>query len=122
MLTKITGRHMEVTAALRSYVEKKITRLEKYNHRVSEIEVILDSEAMVHNVEIILKVDNHPPFVVSNSAEDAYACIDEAIDKIERQLIKYKEKVRSRKGRASAAEATADAIEAQAASEETDTE
>ena len=114
MITKITGRHMEVTEAMRSYAEKKIARLKKFYNRLSEIEVIIDSEGQVNKVEIIIWADNHPPFVVKYSNEDAYACMDTAVAKIERQLTRHKEKSRSRKGRVSAAEAIADVIEAQA--------
>jgi len=113
MRTKITGRHMELTEAMRAYTEKKIARLSKYNNRVSEIEVIHDCEGQLKKVEIILKVDNHQPFVVNHSDEDAYACLDSAVDKIERQLTKHKEKTRIHKGRTSAAEATAEIIESQ---------
>ena len=120
MLIKITGRHMEVTEALRSYTEKKIDRLlNKYN-RVSEIEIVFDNEAMVQKVEVIIKLDNHPRFVVHHAEEDAYACLDAVIDKSERQLIKHKEKTRNRRGRIGAAEATAEAIESRSETEQQD--
>lgn len=112
MLIKITGRHMELTDAIRSYAEKKITRLQKYNSRISEMEVIIDTQGNSHKVEIIAKADHHQPFVVNVTDEDAYACLDLAIDKIERQLTKHKEKTRSHKGRMGAAEASADVLEA----------
>ena len=121
MLTKITGRHMEVTEALRTYVDKKIPRLSKYN-RIAEIEVVFANEAMVHKVEVIIKADNHQRFVVSHTAEDAYASLDSAIDKMERQLIRHKEKSRNRKRRTGAAEASADVIEAQDDIEENTTQ
>ena len=113
MLTKITGRHMEVTDAIRDYTEKKITRLEKYYNRISEVEVVLDGEGMDHKVEIIIKADNHQRFVVTHAGNDMYGCIDACIDKIERQLTRHKEKSRNRKRRVSAAEATVEAIESQ---------
>ncbi len=113
MHTKITGRHMEVTEAMRSYVKKKIPRLNKYNRRISEMEVIVDGEGKNHKIEIIIKADNHQRFVANHRAEDAYACFDAALDKIERQLVKHKEKSRNHKGRVGAAEATAEIIESQ---------
>lgn len=118
MLIKITGRHMEVTEALRSYTEKKIDRLlNKYN-RVSEIEIVFDNEAMVQKVEVIIKPDNHQRFVVHHAEADAYACLDAVIDKSERQLIKHKEKTRNRRNRTGAAEATAEAIESRSETEQ----
>jgi putative sigma-54 modulation protein len=104
---------MEVTDAIRDYAEKKITRLEKFYNRISEAEVVLDSEGMDSKVEIIIKADNHQRFVVTHSANDMYACIDASIDKIERQLTRHKEKSRNHKGHISAAEAAAEAIESQ---------
>ena len=113
MLTKITGRHMELTDAIRSYAEKKTARLQKYNSKLSEMEVIIDTQGSSHKVEIIAKTDHHQPFVVNVTDEDVYASIDRAIDKIERQLTKHKEKSRSHKGRLGAAQASADVIESQ---------
>ena len=62
MHTKITGRHMEVTEAMRNYVKKKIPRLNKYHQRISEMEVIVDGEGKNHKIEIIIKADNHQRF------------------------------------------------------------
>jgi len=113
MHTKITGRHMEVTEAMREYVNKKLPRLKKYHRRISEIEIIVDGEGLHHKMEIIIKADNHQRFVANHRAEDAYACFDTALDKIERQLVKHKEKSRNHKGRTGAAEATAEIIDLQ---------
>ncbi len=106
MLIKITGRHMDVTEAMRGYVEKKLSRLPKYNNRISEIEVTIIQESLVYKLEMMLKADNNAQrFVVTTSSEDMYASVDEAVDKLERQLTKHKEKYRSRKGRARTADA-----------------
>ena len=113
MHMKITGRHMEVTEAMRSYMEKKITKLKRYYNRISEMEVIVEEEGLHHKIEIIVKADNHQRFVVQHAAEDGYACFDAAIDKIERQLTKHKEKSRNRKGRIGAAEAAVEIMEKQ---------
>lgn len=102
---------MEVTDAMRTYVEKKVARLGKFHQRLSEIEVVFDNQALEHKVEIIIKVDHIPPFVVNHAAEEMYACFDSALDKIERQLRRHKEKSRNRKGRTGAAEATVDFLE-----------
>ena len=122
MITKITGRHMEVTEAMRSYVEKKIVRLHKFYDRLSEIEVIIGKEGQASKVEIIIRADSHQAFVVKDSNDDAYACLDAAVDKIERQLTSHKEKLRSRKGRTSVAEASVEVIEAHLAEEEEEVE
>jgi putative sigma-54 modulation protein len=113
VLTKITARHMDVTDAMKAFVEKKIAKLSKYYNRISETEVIVDKEGLAYKVDLIIKADNRPPFVVHHSGEDLYACVDFAIDKSERQLTKHKEKSRNHKGHASAAEAAANKIESE---------
>jgi len=104
---------MELTEAMRSYVEKKIARLHKRYNRISEVEVVVDGDGQNHKTEIIVKVDNHQPFVVRHSSDDAYSCVDAAVDKIERQLTRFKEKSRDRKGRAGMGEAAVDVLKAQ---------
>lgn len=106
---------MDVTEAMRAYVDKKIDRVHKYYNRISEIEIILngDGDTVAHQVEIICKVDNHAPFIVTEKGEDLYACIDTAVDKIERQLTRHKEKLRIHKGQTSAGGATASFLDRQ---------
>jgi len=111
MRTKITGKQMELTDAMRSYIEKKIAKINKFQSRVSEIEVVISSEGISSRVELIIRTGNTSPFVVTCSNEDAYVCVDAAVDKIERQIVRFKEK-HNRKGRTSAAEAGAEAISA----------
>ena len=112
MMIKITGRHLELTESMRAYAQKKIGKLSKYSKRLSEIEVTIDSDGTNNKVEIISKVTNHAsPFVVTSSNEDAYACVDMAVDKMERQLVKDKEKTGNHKSRICTSEATSDAME-----------
>ena len=109
----ITGRHMELTDAIREYTEKKTAKLSKYYNRISDLQVVIDAEGVTHTVEIIIKADHARRFIVCESDEDLYACIDTSIDKIERQLTRHKEKSRIRKGRTGTAEAAKNALEAQ---------
>ncbi|MCH9021527.1 MAG: ribosome-associated translation inhibitor RaiA [Planctomycetes bacterium] len=117
MRTNITGRRIEITDAIRQYVEKKTSRLSKYYNRISDIEVVIDLEGLQHTIEVILKVDHAHRFVVRESGEDLYACIDKSMDKVERQLTRRKERSRTRKGRVGTSQATSDFLEAQAEEE-----
>ncbi len=112
MIVKITGKHMELTDAMKTYAEKKVAKIIKFHDKVSEIEVIFDVEGQKTHVELIVCVANHTkPFVVTTSDEDAYACLDLAIDKMDRQIVKHKEKARNHKGKTGAGEAAAEVLE-----------
>lgn len=113
MNIRITGRHLDVTDAIREYVEKKIGRLERYYNRLLELEVTLDGQgAQLKKVEILAKPANHELFVAREEAEDLYACFDAALDKMERRLSRWKEKSRDdRKHRTSVGEASHEMVE-----------
>ncbi len=113
MRINITGRHMDVTDALREFAQKKTSRLSKYHNRISDMEIVVDEEGLQKKCEIIVKVDHADPFIVNESGEDLYACIDMAVEKIERQLTRFKEKSRNRKGRTGTSGASTGTIEAQ---------
>jgi putative sigma-54 modulation protein len=113
MRINIIGRRIEVTEAIHDYVDKKIFRLSKYYNRISEIEVVLEEEGLNKKVEILIKAEHSQRFVVSESGEDLYACVDIGVDKIERQLTRLKEKARNRKGRTGTSQATSDVLESQ---------
>ncbi|MBI9015741.1 MAG: ribosome-associated translation inhibitor RaiA [Phycisphaerae bacterium] len=118
MITNITGRHIEITEAIKTHIEKKVKKLSKYNQRLAEIDVVVETEGKGCKVEIIVKADNHQPFVVHENDKDAYTALDLCIDKIERQLRKHKEIVHNHKDQVSTAEAVAGVIESQEAEAE----
>ncbi len=97
MQVRITGRHMGVSEGLRTYCEQKAQRLERYFNRVREAEVILDGVDGRHQVEMVVHADGAGPFVARCEHADAYAAVDLALDKLERQLRDHKERLRNRK-------------------------
>ncbi len=111
MITNITGRHFDVTDAIHSYVEKKIAKLSNHYGRIAEIDVILEEEKLTQKVEIIVKTDHAQQFVVTETGEDMYGSIDLGVDKMERQLRRYKEKQHKHKGRSGTAQATNDYLD-----------
>ncbi|MCX5658127.1 MAG: ribosome-associated translation inhibitor RaiA [Planctomycetota bacterium] len=99
---KISGRHIEVTPAIRDYATEKVTKLPRYYDRVTHIEVVVSkAETHTFEVEVIVQAEHHTPFVAKVKGHDVYACIDGTIDKLERQLTDHKEIVRARKGKTS---------------------
>ena len=95
----VTGRHLEITPAIRDYAQQKAGKLPRYYDRIQGIEVVTDrgDHHNKYEVEIIVQVDRTDPFVVKTTGEDLYACIDDSVDKLERQLTDHKEKLRNRK-------------------------
>jgi putative sigma-54 modulation protein len=88
----VTGRHLEITPALKSYVEKKIIRFDRYLSNISEAIVTLYVEKYRHKAEVLLKV-NGVLIQAEGITGDVYASIDEVAEKLERQIKKYKEKL-----------------------------
>ena len=90
----IRGENLEVTPALRGYVEKKVSKLERYFDTTPVADVHVNME--VQNSEKILEVTIPMPQLLHRAEEthtDMYAAIDLATDKLERQIRKYKTKV-----------------------------
>lgn len=103
----VTGRHLEVTPALKDYAERKVTRFDRYLSNISEAVVTLSVEKYRHKVEVLLKV-NGVLIQAEGITGDVYSSIDEVAEKLERQIKKYKEKLvshRKSEGKAGVAEA-----------------
>lgn len=93
MQLEVTGRHIEITKSLNSYVQDKITRLKRHFDQVLDIHVILEVQKTTHKAEASLHVSGNHIFADA-SAEDMYAAIDSLIDKLDRQIVKHKEKLK----------------------------
>lgn len=103
MDVEITGRQMEITPALRDYVNTKVARAEKYVSRSFGARVILEVDKLRHIAEIILNVKGSQ-LTAKEEGEEMYASIDGAMTKIEQQLRRYKEKLSHHKGGTSLAD------------------
>lgn len=113
MQVAVTFRHMEPTNALKEFAAEKIERIEKYIHTPTDAHVVLSVEKYMHKADITIKAHG---FMMRGheKSEDMYASIDRAVDKIERQVRKYKTKLSSHKAREGhAAKVTLNYLEAQ---------
>ncbi|MGC2063072.1 MAG: ribosome-associated translation inhibitor RaiA [Thermodesulfovibrionales bacterium] len=109
----VNGRHLEVTPALRSYAEEKISRFDRYLHEISEAVVTLSIEKKYrHKADVLLKV-NGVLIQAESITDEIYSAIDEVTEKLDRQVKKYKEKMVSHRkgGTKSTAAAAAEAPE-----------
>ncbi len=93
MRVNITARHYKAPDRLKEYAKSEVQKLTKYFDGIIECEIILDYEKTIQVVEIAMKVHKQKLFAREKS-KDIYKGLDRAVDKIERQLKKYKEKLK----------------------------
>lgn len=93
MQLTITGHHLEITTALKAYVENKLERLQRHFDQITTTHVTLTVEKMVQRAEATIHIAGGDLFAQAES-EDMYAAIDALADKLDRQLIKHKQKHR----------------------------
>lgn len=91
MQIDLTGHHIDITTALRDYVSDKFGRLERHFDDVINVHVILTVEKLRHKAEASLLVSGNKLFADATDG-DMYAAIDSLIDKLDRQVVKHKEK------------------------------
>ena len=92
MNLQISGHHIEVTPALRQYVEAKLEPVVRHFDRVTGVTVILSVEKLKQKAEVTLHVPGKDIFV-EEQGDDLYAGIDALFDKLDRQVQKYKQKM-----------------------------
>lgn len=91
MQIQITGHHIDVTPALRSYISTKFERLERHFDHANGAHVILTVQKLLQKAEATIQVRRGNIFADAQ-AEDMYAAIDDLVDKLDRQIKKHKEK------------------------------
>jgi putative sigma-54 modulation protein len=98
MQLNITFRQFGSSDALKEYAKEKVERVNKYLDRAGEAHVVLSLERHLHHADITI---HSGAWVLrgKDKSEDMYASIDLAMDKIEAQLRKYKEKIKNHHGR-----------------------
>ncbi len=97
MQISVTFRHMEVSNSIRDYAEEKLSRVKKYIDEPIDAQVVLSvAKKIRHKAEVMLQAKG---MTIKGSEEtgDMYAAIDNVVDKIERQLKKYREKLKAHK-------------------------
>jgi putative sigma-54 modulation protein len=91
MNLSISGHHLEVTPALRGYVTTKLERIRRHFDQVIDVNVFLSVEKLRQKAEITLHVRGKDLFAEAVD-DDLYAAIDALVDKLDRQVLKYKDK------------------------------
>ena len=94
MQINISGHHVEVTDSLKDYVSDKMQKLERHTDDITSIQAILTVEKNRQKAEARIHVKGADLFANAES-EDMYAAIDMLADKLDRQVVKHKEKMKS---------------------------
>ena len=97
---RVTGRHVSVTDAIRDYAQRKIEAIGLDFPRVIEAHVILDVEKYRHRCEIVLTCANHIVIEAHEETDSMYASIALCVDKLARQMRKYKTRIQRHQPRA----------------------
>ena len=98
MLFTITGKHIEITDAIKEHAREKIEKLPRYYNSINRIEVVIEgSDGGKPSVEIIASAEHSNVFIAKETGDDTYTCIDVAVHKLERQLRRKKQKQRNNK-------------------------
>ena len=92
MNLQLTGHHLEITPSIRGYVTSKLERITRHFDNVIDVNVILSVDKLQQRIEANVHVRGRDIFCESID-ENMYAAIDNLVDKLDRQIIKHKEKI-----------------------------
>ncbi|MCX7957343.1 MAG: ribosome-associated translation inhibitor RaiA [Endomicrobia bacterium] len=94
---KMTAKNIELTNEIASYIEKKLSKIDKYVRKISSIQVILEKIKYIYKVEILVYLPDDKIIKVNMEDKELIVCIEKAVDKLKDMILKYKEKNVSRK-------------------------
>ena len=95
MNLQLTGRHVEITPTLRAYIVNKLERINRHFDHVIDVDVIMTVEKLDQKIEANVHLSGKDIHVEANDG-DMYAAIDGMVDKLDRQVIKHKERFQPR--------------------------
>jgi putative sigma-54 modulation protein len=94
MNIQVSGQQLDVTPALKDYVQDKMQKLERHFDAINNIHVVLSVEKLRQKADATLSVTG-AQLVANAEHEDMYAAIDALTDKLDRQVKKHKEKLKN---------------------------
>jgi len=93
MQLNLSGHHVEITDSLRAYVEKKLDRVVRHFDHVIDVHCVLTVEKLVQKAEATLHMRGETVHAIAEDS-NMYAAIDALVDKLNRRVVKHKEKAR----------------------------
>ena len=97
MQITLTNRHGSIPDSMETYAREKAERLTKYFDRIEAIELIFDHTKSLHDVEIIISIEQTSDIIAQASNEDLRTAIDQCLDRANRQVSDHKSKLRDDK-------------------------
>lgn len=94
MQLALSGHHVDITDSLREYTTTKFERIKRHFDKVIDVHVILTVEKLQQKAEATIQLNGTKIFA-EDTQENMYAAIDTLVDKLDRQVVKHKEKMRS---------------------------
>lgn len=110
---RVTGKHMTVNREMQAHLREKLSKLEKYAPKIVDAQVVLKKEKYLFVAEITLLAKNFRSYGEGESKDNLFAAIDGAYTRIEKQLKRFREKVKDHHksdGRGSAKEAVEESV------------
>jgi putative sigma-54 modulation protein len=96
---KISARHGHLAKATQEYIQEKAEKLLRFFERLTSIEVTVDLKNDMKVVEFLVSAEHKHDFVATEVNSDILAAVDLVMDKLERQLSRYKEKIQDHRRR-----------------------
>ena len=93
MNLSISGHHIDITESMKTYIAEKMEKLTRHFDHVIDVHVICTVEKLRHKAESTIQVSGAKIFAEATE-EDMYASIDAMISKLDRQVLKHKEKLK----------------------------
>ena len=95
MSIQISGRHLEISDATREYVGERARRLFRFFDRIHKVQFVLSKEGVRYSAEVVVSAPKGVRLVAEASEEGLHASVDKVIDRMERQITRFKEKLRN---------------------------
>ena len=89
----LQGRHVQVTEGMKDHAIDKISKIEKFSDRLIDVQVTMDIQKLDHRVDVLLR-DGHIRIRAQATSNDMYTSIDRAVGRIQRQLRKYRQRLK----------------------------
>jgi putative sigma-54 modulation protein len=97
MNIKVTGLHLEITSSLRDYIESKLERISRHADDLIDVSVTLSVDKLIQKAEVNVHLSGKDIHVEATES-DMYAAIDLLMDKLDRQVVKFKQKQSEHRG------------------------